>query len=597
MSENRISFSKLFWPSFLAVFVAGLVGMVFFFLILGGIIGSFGDFNPEPVAIQDKTVLHVRLEGVIADKSSQSIDAAAFKVARSSGIPELLIGLEQAANDRKIRGVFLEMKSPEMGMASAKELRDALVRFKRNGKFVVAYLSGEQISYTDYYVSSVADHLLGMGGSTFLWTGLHSESLFLKNLLDELEIGVMVVRGKENDFKSAVEPFYRSEMSDSSRVQMSALLQDMWKSTRNDIAESRKVDTLLLDSLANALAVRKLQHAFDNKLIDKVFYRHEVLAFLKKKVGLEQSAALRLQAFGKYMRETYYKEQLLAKQKKHVAVILAEGDVVSEGEGLSAAELGKMLRAVRTDNDVKAVVLRINSPGGSALASEEIWKEVSLTAQKKPLYVSMGDYAASGGYYIATPAKKIFAQAATITGSIGVFGIIPNTGTFLKNKVGITTDEVRTHRHGGLSLLRPLSSEEYGFMQAEIDEVYELFLKRVAKGRKLSKSQVHKVARGRVWTGASAKRVGLVDEIGGLFAAIQVAKNDVGLSSVVYYPKKDKTTIDNLIEILDEELENESTKTKNQLPPELILYYQKYDQIKKISGLQMRLPFTSISFY
>lgn len=596
MSEQRLSFGKLFWPSFLAVFVAGLVGMVFFFLILGGIIGSFGDFEPEPLALQDKTVLHIKLEGVIADKSSQSLDPAALKVDRSTGLPELLNGLEAAAKDRKIRGVFLEMKSPVMGMATATEVRDALISFKKSGKFVVAYLSGEQISYTDYFVSSAANDLFGLGGATFLWTGLHAESFFLKNLLDDLEIGVMVVRGKDNDFKSAVEPFFRTEMSDSSRVQMNALLHDMWRTSRNEIAQSRRLDTLALDSLANALAIRKLKHAQDFKLIDRVYYRHEVLAFLKKKVGLDQSAALRLQTFGKYIRDTFHDDQLLAKQQKHVAVILAEGDVVTEGDGLSAAALGKLLRTVRTDSDVKAVVLRINSPGGSALASEEIWKEVALTAEKKPLYVSMGDFAASGGYYIATPAKKIFAQASTITGSIGVFGVLPNAGNFLKNKIGVTTDEVRTHQHGGLSLFRPLSAEEYGFMQEEIDAVYELFLKRVANGRKLTKTQVHRVARGRVWTGTSAKRIGLVDEIGGLSATIRAAQKDCGYSSVVYYPKKDKSTLDNLIELVDEELENEQTKAQISIPSELILYYQKYEQLKQMSGLQARLPFTFVIY-
>ncbi|MFM6945556.1 MAG: signal peptide peptidase SppA [Flavobacteriales bacterium] len=594
MSENRLTFGKLFWPSFLAVFVAGLVGMVFFFLVLGGIIGSFGDFEPEPLALQDKTILHIKLEGAVVDKSTQSFDATAFKVDRSTGLPELITGLEAAAKDRKIRGVFLEMKTPEMGMATATELREALINFKKSGKFVVAYLSGEQVSYTDYFVSSAANHLFGMSGSTFLWTGLQAESFFLKNLLDELEIGVLVVRGKDNDFKSAVEPFFRTEMSDSSREQMTALLQDMWTSTRNDIAKQRKLDTLTLDSLANALAIRKLKHAQTFQLIDRVYYRHEVLDFLKLKVGQEPSATLRLQAFGKYIRDTFHDEQLLAKQQKHVAVILAEGDVVTEGDGVSSAALGKLLRTVRTDTDVKAVVLRINSPGGSALASEEIWKEVELTAQKKPLYVSMGDFAASGGYYIATPAKKIFAQATTITGSIGVFGVLPNASNFLKNKLGITTDEVRTHQHGGLSLVRPLSAVEFSIMQAEIDEVYDLFLSRVSKGRKLSKTQVHRIARGRVWTGASAKQIGLVDEIGGLSAAIRAAQKDCGFNTVVYYPKKDKSTIDNLIELLDDEFENEQTQVKVNYPVELVQYYQQYEKLKAMKGLQMRMPFTFV---
>ncbi|MEN9742376.1 MAG: signal peptide peptidase SppA [Bacteroidota bacterium] len=591
MSENRISFSKLFWPSFLAVFVAGLVGMVFFFLVLGGIIGSFGDFDPEPLALQDKTVLHLKLEGTIADKSSQSIDATAMEVTRTAGLPEMIVGLEEASKDSKIKGVFLEMNNPELGMASAQELRQALERFKKSGKFIVAYLSGEQIAYTDYYLSSVATEIYGAAGSTFLWSGLHAESFFLKNLLDELQIGVMVIRGKDNEFKSAVEPFYRSNMSDSSRRQMTTLLTDIWKVTRNEIASTRKLDTLELDTLANQLAIRRLKHAKDFHLIDDVLYRNEVLSLLKKKVGLEQTAALRLQAFGKYMRDTFYKDQLLAKQEKHVAVILAEGDVVSEGEGVSAATLGKLLRGVRADKNVKAIVLRINSPGGSALASEAIWKEVQLTAAAKPLYVSMGDLAASGGYYIACPAKRIFAQPATITGSIGVFGMIPNAGKFLENKLGITTDEVRTHQHGGLSIVRPLSPEEYNFMQIEIDEVYDLFLERVSSGRKLSKVQVHQIARGRVWTGFSAKQIGLIDDFGGLYAAMSSAKNAAHCSSVVFYPKKEQSAFDQLIDLVDEEFDSEQTKVKVSMPSELLRYYQKYEQIKHMSGIQMRLPF------
>ena len=217
MSDNRLSFAKLFWPSFLAVFIAGLVGMVFFFLILGGVIGSFGDFGPEPLALQDKTVLHLKLSGQIQDESDESFDPTSFRLDRTMGLPEILIGLQEAASDAKIKGIFLEMRNPSMGMATAEELRMALLDFQKSGKFVVAYLTGEQVSQLDYYVSSACKEVYGMHGSSFIWSGLQAESFYFKNLLDELQIGVMVVRGKENDFKSAVEPFFLNKMSDSSR--------------------------------------------------------------------------------------------------------------------------------------------------------------------------------------------------------------------------------------------------------------------------------------------------------------------------------------------------------------------------------------------
>jgi protease-4 len=591
MSENRLSFGKLFWPSFLAVFVAGLVGMVFFFLILGGIIGSFGDFGPAPLALQDKTVLHLKLSGTIQDVSEATFDPTSLRLNRAMGLPEILVGLQEAAQDSKIKGVFLEMKSPSMGMATAEELREAIQAFQQSGKFVVAYLAGEEISQADYYVSSVCKEIYGMQGSTFLWSGLHAESYFFKNLLDDLQIGVMVVRGKDNDFKSAVEPFYRTEMSDSSRLQMQALIGGLWQQTRNDISKSRSLDTLALDSLVSAFAVRNLTHAAKQKMIDKTLYRHEVLTLLKKKVGIDENTPLRLQAFTKYARDTYHDNQLLARQERHIAVILAEGDVATEGEGVSTERMAKMLRQVRDDDDVKGVVLRINSPGGSALASEEIWKEVSLTAAKKPLFVSMGDYAASGGYYIAMPAVKIYASPMTITGSIGVFGVVPYAGDFLKNKIGVTTDEVRTHRFGTLSLTHKMTLEEYTFMQTEVDAIYAQFIERVTAGRQLSRKVVQTAARGRVWTGSAAKKAKLVDALGGLKSCIQDLRKQLGVKEVVYYPQKEDNTFNTFLALLDDELEGEKSSAKVQIPEELLAYYQKFAQIKKMKGLQMRLPF------
>jgi protease-4 len=373
---------------------------------------------------------------------------------------------------------------------------------------------------------------------------------------------------------------------------MQELMQGLWGQIRNDISTSRKVDTVALDSLANALAVRNLDQAVRHKLMQKTMYRGDVLAMLKKKVGIDENTPLRLQAFGKYARDTFHDNQLLARQERHIAVILAEGDVETEGAQISTARMTKMLRQVRDNDEVKAVVLRINSPGGSALASEEIWKEVALTAAKKTLYVSMGDYAASGGYYIAMPALKIFASSMTITGSIGVFGVVPYAGDFLKNKLGVTTDEVRTHRYGNLSLTHQLSAEELNMMQLEVDAIYNQFHQRVCEGRKLSKKAVQRVSRGRIWTGVDAQQNGLVDELGGLNATIRALQNQVGVKEVVYYPQQEDDAFSNFLALLDEELEGEKSQSKVQIPQELLLYYQKYEQIKKMKGLQMRLPFS-----
>ncbi len=591
MSDNRLSFAKLFWPSFLAVFIAGLVGMVFFFLILGGIIGSFGDFGPEPLALQNKTVLHLKLSGQIQDESDESFDPTSFRLDRTMGLPEILIGLQEAASDSKIKGIFLEMSNPSMGMATAEELRMALLDFQKSGKFVVAYLTGEQVSQLDYYVSSACKEVYGMHGSSFIWSGLQAESFYIKNLLDELQIGVMVVRGKENDFKSAVEPFFLNKMSDSSRLQMQVILQDLWAQNRNDIAASRQLDTVAIDSLVNNLAVRNLDHAAQQKLLDQTMYRGEVLALLKKKVGIDENTPLRLQAFAKYARDTFHDHQLLARQERHIAVILAEGDVEAEGDQVSTQRMTKLLRQVRDNNEVKAVILRINSPGGSALASEEIWKEVALTAAKKTLYVSMGDYAASGGYYIAMPAVKIFANPMTITGSIGVFGVVPYAGDFFENKLGVTTDEVRTHRYGSLSLTKQLSPEELNFMQEEVDAIYLKFIERVSDGRHMTQAEIQQVARGRVWTGKAAQQCGLIDELGGMQTAIQALQKKAGVSEVVFYPQQEDDTFSTILALLDEELEGES-RTNAQIPQELLLYYQKYAQIMKMKGLQMRMPFS-----
>ncbi len=596
MSENnKVSFSKIFWPSFLAVFIAGLVGMIFFFLVLGGVIGSFSDFGPEPVAIKDKTILHMSLNGTILEKGKSEFDATSFTMNNNSGLPDILYALEKAKKDDRIKGLFIDIGDVTCGMATAREIRNAINDFEKSGKFAVAYNSGEYVSQKEYYISSAASESYGFPTSAFQMTGLGGELMFFKGLLDKLEVEVEIIRGKNNDFKSAVEPFFRTNMSDSSRVQVERYMNSMWEDMRNDIAVDRKIDAEELNIIADSMKIKRAEDAVEFKLLDGVKYRDEIMSLLMKKVGVDSEEDLELQNFEKYAKKSFYEGQLLTKsQSPGVAVILAEGDVSTQGDGLTSEEICKLFKKVRNEKSIKVVVFRINSPGGSALASEEIWREVNLTNKVKKVVVSMGDVAASGGYYIATPAYKIFAEPTTITGSIGVFGMIPYTGKMLENKLGISFDRVSTNQHAVLSTNRKLSPKELAITQEEVDEIYDQFLQRVADGRKMKKNQVNVIARGRVWTGRDALRIGLVDQLGGLKDAIAFAANEVDLKNpkVLYYPLKKEDKLGDLLELIDEQEEDESVRIKSQqIPKELMDYYASIKKIENMSGIQMRLPF------
>ena len=602
MSETKISFGKIFWPSFLAVFIAGLVGMIFFFLILGGIIGSFGSFGPKPLALEDKTILHVQLDGEIREKGKSEFDPSNFDVIESIGLPDVLYSLDKAKKDSKVKGVFLDIGDINCGMATAREIRNALKDFKKSGKFVIAYNSGEYVSQKAYYVSSVANEAYGFPMSNFQWTGLGGELTFFKGLLDKLDVEVEIIRGSNNDFKSAVEPFFRKEMSDSSRHQVQRYITSMWEEMRTDIATDRKISAERLNEIAENMEITDVEDAVKNKLLDGSKYRDEMMAYLMKKVKVEDEDDLELQSFEVYAKKTFYQDQVLVKAKTaEIAVILAEGDVSRDGDGLTSAQICKLFKKVRNDKNVKTVVFRINSPGGSALASEEIWREVDMTNKVKKVIVSMGDVAASGGYYIAAPAYKIFAEPTTITGSIGVFGMIPYTGKMLENKLGLTFDRVSTNKHAVLSTNRKLTKEELEMTQKEVDNIYFQFLERVASGRKMTTDQVNIVARGRVWTGRDALRIGLVDQLGGLSDAIAYAANQAKLkdASVLYYPLKKEDKLGDLFEMInegedDDDDEDETAKLKiksNSLPSELQEYYSQLKKLEGMKGIQMRMPY------
>jgi protease-4 len=478
-------------------------------------------------------------------------------------------------------------------MASAKELHDALKDFQKSGKFAVAYLSGEYVSQTAYYISSAANEVYGFPSTTMEFTGIGVQFSFFKNLLDNLNVEVDIVRGSNNDFKSAVEPFFRTNMSDSSRLQTQTFLGTMWRTMRNDIALNKGIDTLVLDEHVDSLRILDCESALKAKLISGLTYRDEFMGILKKKVGIGQEDELEIQSMEKYALKAFSDRQLLVKnQNPNIAVILAEGDVATSGDGISSEKICKLFQKVRNDKNITAVVFRINSPGGSALASEEIWREVAQTQKKKKVIVSMGDVAASGGYYIATPADRIFAEPTTITGSIGVFGMIPYTGKFMENKLGITFDEVRTNQHSLTSLNKKLTPEELAVIQKQVDKIYTQFLTRVSVGRKMSMDQVSVLARGRVWSGEDALRIGLVDELGGLSKAIAYASRKMNNPKVVYYPIVKKNALSEIAAMIEEQQEEDETIQMDiAIPKELKALYARIKKIESMSGIQMRMPF------
>jgi protease-4 len=426
------------------------------------------------------------------------------------------------------------------------------------------------------------------------FVGLGAELMFFKNTLDMLEVEMQVIRGKNNDFKSAVEPFFRTEMSDSSRLQIEKYLSSIWSDIRIDISRDRKISASELNDIAENLKVRRAADAVKMKMMDATKYRDEVLAILVKKSGAKNVDDLEFNEFEKYAKKKFYNDQTGIKfGKPNIAVILAEGDVSVDGDGLSSQKICKYLREARLDKNIKTIVLRVNSPGGSALASDEIWREVKLANQKKKVIVSMGDVAASGGYYIASPAARIFAEPTTITGSIGVFGVIPFTGNMLQNKLGLTFDRAQTNKHAVLSTNRKLSPEEFATIQEEVDAIYLDFLNRVSTGRGMTVEAVNAIARGRVWTGTDALNIGLVDQLGGIKEAINYAATQAGIKDqkIRYWPEKKEDPIFELIEDLTKEEQASIKSSYSEMPESLKFYYQQLKKLEQLKGIQMRMPY------
>lgn len=523
------SFLKTFLAALLAIVVSGVMMVVFLVNVISGLSLILGERAAE--SVEEGSVLSIDLNQEVTDEPSGSLmsdlDVSSLKVNRKLALLDVLNAIERAALDDRIEGIYLNI-SPynPLGLATASEIRGALERFKTSGKFVYSY--ADFYSQKTYYLSSVADKIYLNPQGQLLWKGLSSQVMFYKGLLDKLELKPEVFR--HGSFKAAVEPFLMERMSPENRLQTEVMTGTIWGQLLGEIATSRSIDSASLQTYASRLTIADAGTARNTGMVDSLAYRGDVDDLLCEMTGQQEEPLF--VTLGEYIAQPRMAVDKLSKNK--IAVVYAEGEIVDGGGGkemVGGDDLADKLARVRRDEEVKAVVLRINSPGGSALAAEVVWHEMERLRAEKPVIVSMGDVAASGGYYMAAPADVILASPTTVTGSIGVFGLLLDASQGLKNKLGITVDGVKTNPSADMGTpFRAVSQAERDYIQQGVEQVYATFVDHVAQGRNLSVPQVDSLAGGRVWSGVSALQNGLIDAYGGLKEAILLAADRAGVA-------------------------------------------------------------------
>ncbi len=583
---------KSFFKYVLATITGIVISFVVLFIVLMGIIGAIisSASSDQEIVVKSNSVLYLSFDYDISERSEAnplgSLNLPGYST-KNIGLDDILARIKYAATDGNIKGIYLDASHIGVGFASLKEVRDELLAFKKTGKFVVAYNAG--YDQKAYYVASTADKVYVNPQGTIDFKGLASSTMFYKELLDKVGVEMQIV--KVGTFKSAVEPFFLNKMSDPNRLQVTSYLGSIYSTFINEIAASRNIAADSLRAIANDYRVRDADDAVKYKLADAKLYKDELLSDLRKRLKISEKDEISFVSLLDYNKKL--KDDASGSE---VAVLYAAGEIV-DGEGTGPGQIGgdkfsRELRKLREDDAVKAVVLRVNSPGGSALASDIIWREVILTKKVKPVIVSMGDLAASGGYYISAAADSIFAEPTTITGSIGVFGVIPNFQNLMNNKIGVHYDGVKTGKFADLmtSFDRPLTAEERDIIQREVDKVYGTFTKVVADGRKLSIADVESIGQGRVWTGAQGVNNKLVDRLGNLDAAIQAAAKKANLNKykVSQYPEKE----DPFTSILNNSKEKVQVWIAKEQMGE---YYRYFDVVRKATaqtGVQARMPYS-----
>jgi len=579
---------------FLGNVLATIVGIfVFLMLFVFGIIMIAMIFGgeSEEIAVKNNSVIELNLEHIKNDYAGKYKDPWMTILADGEkvGLSDIINAIEEAKTDDDIKGISILNDNSDLGIAQYKALRDALEDFKKSGKFVMAYANS--YSQKEYYLNSVANTVYINPVGDLDFKGLSAELMFFKDLQDKTGVKMEVIR--HGKYKSAVEPFLDNKMSDANREQTLALLNSVWSSVLEDISKSRKISTAKLNEIANGLLARTPEMAKSEKLVDVVAYEDIYHNAIKKALKVDNDKDYNKISILDYARKIATTSESFDSKDK-IAIIYAQGEIMS-GEGdvntIGEGSMRRSLMEARKDKNIKAIVLRINSPGGNALTSDLIWREIELTKKVKPVVVSMGNYAASGGYYIACNANKIFAENNTITGSIGVFGILPNF-TQLATKIGIHTEQVKTNENAAeYSPFVPMDEKFKAVTLEGVEHIYKTFVSHVAEGRKMSFAQVDSIAQGRVWSGSQALKIGLVDKIGGLDDALKEAAS---LAKIKNYKTQNFPEFEKNINDILENLPFAKSKEafiKEELGDET---YRLMEQIKRMQsqkGVQAMMPF------
>lgn len=604
---------KTFFGSFLGALVGVLITGIICTLIFAGVVVSgfksaFSFSEERSAKVKPNSVLLLKFNEAVKERTIKNpldeLGFGSFGKQGGIGLDEILKSIKNAETDTAIKGIFLDLNTEIMASsATTEEIRNALLNFKSSKKFIYAYSEG----YTQkaYYLATVADKIYLHPEGDMSFKGLSAQVMYYKNMLTKLDVDMQVFR--HGKFKSAVEPFLLDKMSPANRLQMETLLNSIWKQMLAGISKQRGIPEEELQKMADNLSVAYPTDAQAMKLVDELKYKDEFLDMLKAKLNVKEKDKVNYISIGKYAESLDDNKKFdfgkddgeeKTSSKDKLAIIYCVGAIESgkgDEETIGSETIAKAIKDARTDSSIKAIVLRVNSPGGSALASDVIWREVVLAKKSKPVVVSMGDVAASGGYYISCAADRIFAQPNTITGSIGVFGLMPNAQRLFSNKLGIYIDTANTAAHSDMGTpYRPVTAMEGEFIQKSVEKVYDTFTKKVAEGRGMTQADVDSIGQGRVWSGVDALRIKLVDELGGITDAIKFTAKKANLKEdeyeIVSYPKQ-KDALANLIKGKKEE---EEVKTLQQHLGVFYNHIKAAQSLIKMKGVQARLPFELI---
>ena len=578
-------FIKFTFASMLGVALAGIVFTILGIVTMVGMVAS----SDTETTVNENSVFVLDMNGILSERVQENpLQGLMGEDYQTYGLDDILSSIQKAKDNENIKGIYLQAGMMEASVASLEEIRNALKEFKESGKFIVAY--GDNYTQGMYYLASVADKVIVNPQGTITWQVLSSKTIFFKDLLKK--VGIEMEIFKVGTYKSAVEPFIATEMSDANREQITAFLNSTWKRLLEDISASRGISEDDLNKCAdNFMMLSPAETYIANGLADTLLYKDGVLDYLKELSGREADESLRTLSLEDM--KNVKRNVPLDKSGTIIAVYYAYGEIdssTSTEEGINSQKVIRDLRKLREDETIKAVVLRVNSPGGSAFGSEQIWREVTLLKEKKPVIVSMGDYAASGGYYISCAANCIVADPTTLTGSIGIFGMFPMVENLLTDKLGLHFETVKTNSYADMGdMTRPFNDAERAAMQNYINNGYKLFVQRCADGRGMSVEAIEKIAEGRVWTGATAKELGLVDELGGLDKALEIAAQqaEVETYSVINYPGKS----DIFSSLLDKGKKDYIDGKISETLGEYYDYAKFIQGLKNADRIQARMPF------